>query len=87
MPPSPRKDIEDIPIDTEQILNKNNLPSKTVRPETSKLDKRHNIPLEKLMRATKNSSVFQRKYAKMGINTSKINQRSGREHMLSSKNS
>ena len=58
MPPSPRKDIEDIPIDTEQILEKNNLPSKFVRPETSKPDKRHNIPLEKLMRVAKNGSVF-----------------------------
>ena len=58
MPQSARKDIEDIPIDTEQILDKNNQPSKTLRPETSKPDKRHNIPLEKLMRATKNGSVF-----------------------------
>ena len=73
MPRSPRPDLEDIPIETERIFGKENANAKTVRPETSKQDKKHNMPLEKLIGVVKCGSVFQRKYAKMEINKSKVN--------------
>ena len=53
LPLSPRRELDEIPIDTAHF------PTKQSRPETAIDMKKHNMPLEKLLRASKNGgSVF-----------------------------